>query len=103
MSENQKPIELTFTEVKGSGGGSYPQFDVWKPKKGSHQLIFGLLIAAKKDFLSVHGSTPFTVVCPTNPAIGINEDTIYTIWARKGTPLYDSLMNCNVGDFVQVK
>lgn len=102
-NENQKAIELTFTEVKGGGGGSYPQFDVWKPKKGSHQVIFGLLIAAKKDFKSVHNSSPFTIVCPTNPVIGITEDTVYTIWAREGTPLYDSLCNCNVGDFVQVK
>lgn len=102
-NENQKPIELTFTEVKAGGGGSYPQFDVWNPKKGSHQVIFGLLVQAKKEFKSVYSSSPFTLVCPTNPAIGITEDIIYTIWAREGTPLYDSLCNCNVGEFIQIK
>lgn len=103
--------EVTFTEVKT--GGNFAKFPVWSPKKteNNEQQIFGLLIRKQLDVVTEFGGSPFTIVCPKNPAQGMNETKVYTIWARgaqpakgvKSTKLYDALSKIKEGEFIIVQ
>lgn len=107
MSEENKSVELTFTEVKAIGT-KFPNFEVWSPKKDSPKILFGLLVKSSPTVRSKHGAAPFVIVCPANPDPRFNmpETKIFCIWATaepKPTQLFDLMSNVKEGSLIQVK